>query len=49
MDYKELHQQVYDELKDRLGHEPEWHETWKAYQDAIGNMIDNAREIAKYE
>ena len=37
MDYKEIHQEVYEELLENLGREPDWKEIECAFRDHISN------------
>lgn len=49
MDYKQIHQQVYEELTEQRGKEPTPQELHSEYMDRIAYMIDEARDRAKYE
>lgn len=47
MDYKEIHQECYENLREDLGREPEWHEVNDAFRDEISIMVDAIKELRK--
>lgn len=40
MDYKELHQDVYETLCEDLQREPDWKEMREAFRDRLANLAD---------
>lgn len=40
MDYKEIHQECYENLVEDLKREPTWKEVEASFQDRISNIID---------
>lgn len=49
MDYKQIHQDCYEDLIEELGREPNFEEMESAYRDRIASMVDRAKDLYKYE
>lgn len=49
MDYKEIHQEVYENLKEELNREPTWQEIDYSYRNHIASLADHYKDMAKYE
>lgn len=49
MDYKEIHQEVYENLTEEFGREPDPEEMHQAYRDEILSRADWICDCEKYE
>jgi hypothetical protein len=48
MDYKEIHQNCYEELCEELGREPNLNEINTAYMNYMSGLVDAAKDRYKY-
>ena len=49
MDYKEIHQECYEELCVNLNREPDWKEISESFRDRISSLTDHYKDLSKYE
>jgi hypothetical protein len=49
MDYKEIHQELFEEFEQEMGREPNFIEMNDLFRDRISSLVDHYKDQSKYE